>query len=963
MRYFRIPNFSGIEAHRDDANRGSLRVVEGCFPVVTGGMSSGPVWEEKGTVDPAKLSSSKENVVTLKEDSNGNSVVMLSRNGKVHDIHVMTEPKTVMGELGDDELVYVPSGDLDQRKAYFNSIGNRTLMIGEGSTDPVAIGKGPPSQQGEEPSVAPDYSMYGQEWKVFKRCKHFLVGPNKCIFAAGNCLDPLAVYVSEPAGVSAANRDSPYSNDAISRVNIMMSNATYITGLSLKGTQVIVHTDAGCHLLYSAKGVQATTGFRVEQRPTSVASAAASNAVVNRGYGTSPLWLGQDGHIYKDESAAVGQEDQEKNTDKDQASYKAKSAFEHEMPQDLSDSFAIYDASSGTYITYVKSREYEAWQEAHGQTPETEDDYLCPADEDDSESDPVLTPPPTPVAEPEPIVVQPPEEPEQPDAPEFEVECGEQVDAVQGGTKKSVRTHAIGSKLGVFRIQFDPISVPDRLKVEWDGDVVIDTGWVSRNNINDPMFEDPDFKESFEDYVDYDTGWWKPIEGEDVIRYEGTGGVWAFEKDKATPDKATITVHPFPHAVANPNHQTAWSYLPECVETPVMKECVAAFLGSWGMEGESKLFEEDHNPPLVHLPCNCKSIVEGGEYPNALNTLERARSVTLDLIAAPAGIRVRLYDTNSVLGRDEELVFDETGPFIFANSGLSWHGVGLDSLKTSLLKSGTEYLDSYGINVDRDLDIKKYDMMDWSWRGSVSPSGFPSLKIDCAETEIADSLEDCLNAEIVHQLDTPRRIPTGRGSFDITHYIPITPKLLTCLCNFYGKEEYLEELLWIQSICRKYNFEGYVILTAGGKTGGINGGFWAADFEFLGTPEGVGEGVIIMHTATITGVGTEEPMAQFLETYRHESIHAAQDLEHNMTLGLGVSNEFGEPVADYGVIWNQRGELETDAGYSRRTSGPFAETEEEWQLRRRKEIEGNSSETSEQMTKDAWGLVGEKDTL
>ena len=70
MRYFRIPAFSGIEAHRDDANRGSLRVVEGCFPLATGGMSSGPVWEDLDTIDPNVLSPTKENFVSVKADEN-----------------------------------------------------------------------------------------------------------------------------------------------------------------------------------------------------------------------------------------------------------------------------------------------------------------------------------------------------------------------------------------------------------------------------------------------------------------------------------------------------------------------------------------------------------------------------------------------------------------------------------------------------------------------------------------------------------------------------------------------------------------------------------------------------------------------------------------------------------------------------------------------------------------------------
>ena len=102
MRYFRIPNFTGIEAHRDDADRGSLRVVEGCLPQGPGGVSSGPVWKKVGDVDSTLLSTDKNLAVTSSADKNGNSFIFASRHSEVHDIHFMPEPNTVLGELEDD---------------------------------------------------------------------------------------------------------------------------------------------------------------------------------------------------------------------------------------------------------------------------------------------------------------------------------------------------------------------------------------------------------------------------------------------------------------------------------------------------------------------------------------------------------------------------------------------------------------------------------------------------------------------------------------------------------------------------------------------------------------------------------------------------------------------------------------------------------------------------------------------
>lgn len=957
MRFFRIPNFSGIEAHRDDADRGSLRVVEGCFPVSTGGISSGPVWEDLATVDETLVSQTKENHVTVKEDENLNSFMMASRKGSIHDLHVMTEPRTVIGNLQEDRLVYFSNGDLNQKKVYFNSIGNRTLMIGEGSSDPISVGKGPPSQQGEEMSVAPDYAMYGQEWKVFKRCKYFLVGPNKCIFAAGNCLDPLAVYVSEPAGLSTPNRDSPYSNEAISRVNILMSNATLITGLSLKGTQVIVHTDAGCHLLYSTKTTQASTGYRVEQRPTSVSSAAASNASVNRGHGTSPLWLGQDGHIYKDESASVGQEDQDKNTDRDQATYKSKGAFEHELPEDLSDSFATYDASSGTYFAYVKSKEYVAWQEAHGETPEKDDDFICPADEDDSESDPQLIPEPTAVAKPVPIVVQPPENPSIPEEPEPVFDCGDAVAVVSGGVAPSTREHLLGSDEGEVSLDLQTFVVPDKMEVIWDGKTVIDTGFVSFAKKGDPIFDedlDTAYLEAIEETSE--GKWWKPINGEEV-KSLNIGDRFKFIKDKATPQTAEVKVTPCP--IGN---TTKWEYVLQCPKPVATTECQAWFAGhirdaevveNLPNYKPIKLFQEDNSPKIHARDTDSVALIGAGEYPSAETLLKDPIDITLDIIAAPKGVRVRLYEGNNY----GSLVFDETGPFIYFNS------FGAESNEHDKFKyvehlkehHTQEELDLWGIDIDRDFNITKYNMLHWGFR-SKNPAdkilGNPpfngvSLKIDCPKKEVVTP-QDCFDdAEFIEDLPG---INLGRGAIAVGYYM-ITPKFLTCLCNAYGKEEHLDDLLWTYEKLKEANVAQTVVITHDGSAGGANASYAMGSWGPFAA-----EGVVMMRMHTITGLpGGEEPMDQFLESYRHEGVHAAQDLEHNFEVAFGQSTNHLLPVADEGVIWNQHGVSEI-AAYER---GDM--TLEEYQLLLKLELEANSAEISQKLTELAWELVGERD--
>jgi len=538
VRYFRIPNFTGIEAHRDDADRGSLRVVEGCLPQGPGGVSSGPVWKKVGDVDSTLLSTDKNLAVTSSADKNGNAFIFASRHSEVHDIHFMPEPNTVLGELEDDVEVYKSSGEMDQRKAYFNSIGNRTLMIGEGSTDPLAVGKGPPRE--EEQKVAYDGRIYSLEWSVFKRCKYFVVGPNKTIFAAGSCLEPLTVYVSEPAGLTTPFRDSPYSNNDISKVDILMSNATIITGLSVLNNQVVVHTDDGCHILYEPKPDQAETGYRVEQKPSSVFSAAVTNAVVNRACGSSPFWLGHDKSIYKDESSKRGQDEKNENTDRDQASYKSKGAWEHELPQNLENSFGVYDPFSGSYIVYVESREHLAWKKANNKTIIEEDDFICPADEGVPNSDPIILEHPEPNPEPDPVKVQPPEEPTIPGDPVMAEPCGSG-EVVHSGGKSYPEPHVIefdlGPETGEVTLEVDPIVDPDRFVVEFDGEEVIDTGFLSKN----PAVGASRMGEA---------------EGEEIIDWEESGGIFRFNK-KSRNAIAKIKVYA-------PGEKTRWTVKMSC---------------------------------------------------------------------------------------------------------------------------------------------------------------------------------------------------------------------------------------------------------------------------------------------------------------------------------------------------------------------------------------------------------------
>lgn len=356
MRFFRIPAFTGIETHRDDMDRGSLRTVEGCVPHGPGGLRSGPVWSKIGSVD--QLSTGPENHASAADDGRGNSLLFVSRESEVHDLLVMSTENTALVSLGASYSV-IDQSVYDQEDATLTPVGNRLYALGDGSEEAVTVGKGPPDI---EHIVFPDETLYNQEWSRFPNCQFYVSGPKKTIFAAGNPGDPLVVYISEPAGMSQPIRDNPYSTHEtsnfagmLSEVRILGSNASKITALSTRGDKVVVHTDKGCHILYAPSSDQASTGYRTEQVAATNTSAAVNSQTVSGDGGTQPFWLGHDGQIYKDEAAVRGAEDFKAYADPQQASWKAKGKWEKEHPSNLANSFATYDAQSGMYWVFIES--------------------------------------------------------------------------------------------------------------------------------------------------------------------------------------------------------------------------------------------------------------------------------------------------------------------------------------------------------------------------------------------------------------------------------------------------------------------------------------------------------------------------------------------------------------------------------------------------------------------------------
>ena len=350
MRYFRIPSFTGIEAHRDDADRGSLCVVEGCVPKSSGGIRSAPIWEDVGEINIGTATST--NQIYAIDEKNGNSFLFVARGNEVHDMLILSEENTEVESLGESYAVATVT-PYSSEQASLTPIGNRLYALGDGSEDATFTGLGPITNKNF--STNPDSEIYSQEFESFPNCKFFVQGPKKTIFGAGDPDNPLTVYISEPAGVTVPNRDSIFSDD-LSSVQILGSNAKYITALTSRGDQVIVHTDKGCHILFAPKPDQAETGYRVEQAPATNFSASVSIQVVGGEGGTQPYWVGFDGQIYKDESVARGAEDFKTYSDPNQVSWKAKGVWDKQHPTNLSKSFATYSAQAGMYWAYTEDK-------------------------------------------------------------------------------------------------------------------------------------------------------------------------------------------------------------------------------------------------------------------------------------------------------------------------------------------------------------------------------------------------------------------------------------------------------------------------------------------------------------------------------------------------------------------------------------------------------------------------------
>ena len=268
MKHYRIPTFTGIENHRQDTDRGTLRLCEGAVLGAVGSVRSAPRWDN---VFPMVIPEVGSHVITAQDDE-FNKYAFTSVDGIVNSTKIFTNENPVPSRLGD--LIGMQHTVLTvDTPAYINDVGSRRAIVGNGVDQKKII-------EGAGPLVVEDLSadiedIYKLEVTPFPNCSMFVIGLNKCIYAAGNAENPLRVYVSEPTNTEDPLKEGIYSTQ-MSVVDILATNATKITALSTYQNYVVVHTDAGVVLLFQAETQQASTGFRVEQT-----TAAANSGAIN----------------------------------------------------------------------------------------------------------------------------------------------------------------------------------------------------------------------------------------------------------------------------------------------------------------------------------------------------------------------------------------------------------------------------------------------------------------------------------------------------------------------------------------------------------------------------------------------------------------------------------------------------------------------------------------------------------
>ena len=140
--------------------------------------------------------------------------------------------------------------------------------------------------------------------------------------------------------------------------------------------------------------------------------------------------------------------------------------------------------------------------------------------------------------------------------------CGNEYTFGGGESYPSVRSIVLGSGIGTVQFNFDADNQPDRFILEWNSNVVIDTGYRGSSSYNFGQLNRTDFTSeltgridpiTLNTYPDFTT---YPDDGYPLVISPGLGST-AFLKSLALPDEVTVSVYA-------PMETTAWTVTVEC---------------------------------------------------------------------------------------------------------------------------------------------------------------------------------------------------------------------------------------------------------------------------------------------------------------------------------------------------------------------------------------------------------------
>lgn len=318
MEYFTIKNFRPIEAKEDstDQDRTVLRLCEGFVPVPQGALSNGPEWKPLwGITDlPARAA-----LLLAGEDQTKTHFLRLTRglvrvfiiawscqlNRAIGFFEVVSAPlETTLDNTDFVDLSIQPGPewrDKDQFAPWFASPVGHTWIIGNGVDDNLVWSNGALNYYGPSGPPADIYDL-GRE--RIPPCTCFRLNEARNLFAAGNSVQPMRVWITE-----APNAEFHHFTGVKSLITSFIDihphgGATQIRALSLYQSYITVHTNRNPINVYGVNNTK--DGWKCESAASAANASAFNPDCVGDAEGDSSFYLGSDLEIYSDQAVRAG---------------------------------------------------------------------------------------------------------------------------------------------------------------------------------------------------------------------------------------------------------------------------------------------------------------------------------------------------------------------------------------------------------------------------------------------------------------------------------------------------------------------------------------------------------------------------------------------------------------------------------------------------------------------------------